>query len=60
MTKIPKVPKSVEPKPRKRATADDPVQYKHFREFAREHETDESKQLFDNTFRTLVKKPADR
>lgn len=42
-----------EPKPRKRK-ADDPEQYRRFREFAREHEADGSPEEFDRRFRRLV------
>jgi hypothetical protein len=56
MTKTPKDRKSPESKSRKRA-ADDPAQYKRFRDFAREHETDEDKSVFDKTFAALVVKP---
>lgn len=43
-----------EPKPRKRK-ADDPEQYERFRQFAREHGSDESEEAFERTFRKLVK-----
>ena len=49
MTKIPKTRKSAEAKPRKQA-ADDPAQYKRFRDFAREHEADERIEAFDDSF----------
>jgi hypothetical protein len=41
------------PKTRKRK-ADDLAQYERFREFAREHEADESVETFDRTFKKLV------
>lgn len=56
MTKRQKAQKSAETQSRKRA-ADDPAQYKRFREFAREHESDEGKEAFDSTFEKIVTKP---
>ena len=55
MTKTTKARTSPEAKSRKRA-ADDPEQYKRFREFAREHQADEGKEQFDDTFAKLVRK----
>lgn len=42
-----------EPKTRKRK-ADDPEQYRRFREFAREHEAGESEEAFERAFRKLI------
>jgi hypothetical protein len=39
-----------EPKTR-RHSADNPAQYEHFREAARKHETGESKEVFERSFR---------
>jgi hypothetical protein len=48
-----KVRAKTDPKTRNRRS-DDPEQYKRFREFAREHETDESEDAFAKTFKTLI------
>jgi hypothetical protein len=40
-------------KTRKRK-ADDPEQYERFREFAREHQTDDDPDAFDRQFRKIV------
>jgi hypothetical protein len=56
MTKTPRAQKSVEAKPRKRA-ADNPEQYRRFREFARDHDADESKETFNLTVERLLKRP---
>jgi hypothetical protein len=55
MAKTPKARKSPETKPRKQP-ADDPAQYKRFREFAREHDANESKEKFDAAFERIVGK----
>jgi hypothetical protein len=44
-----------EPKTRKRK-ADDPAQYERFREFAREHESDDDLEAFDRKFRNIVRR----
>jgi hypothetical protein len=41
------------PKAQKRK-ADDPDQYERFRQFAREHETDQSEEAFERAFKRLV------
>ena len=55
MTKTPKPQKKPETKSRKR-TADDPAQYKRFRDFARDHEAAENNESFDKTFEALITK----
>lgn len=55
MKTTPKASKSAEAKLRKRS-ADDSAQYKRFREFAREHETDDNKDTFDKIFEKIVTK----
>jgi hypothetical protein len=50
-----KTRKGVGAKSRKRA-ADDPEQYKRFREFAREHEADDDNKRFDSTLEKLIRK----
>jgi hypothetical protein len=56
MPKTPRQQKSAEAKSRKRA-ADDPAQYKRFREFARDQQADETKEAFDRIFETIIKTP---
>jgi hypothetical protein len=43
-------------KARKRKT-DDLEQYERFRQFALEHETDESEEEFSRAFKTIIRKP---
>ena len=45
-----------EPKKTRKRKADDPEQYERFREFAREHETDDSPETFDRTFTELLRR----
>jgi hypothetical protein len=47
--------RKVAPKPPSRKI-EDKAQYERFREFSREHETDESAETFDQAFRKLVKR----
>jgi hypothetical protein len=55
MTTKPKAQTKAEPKTRKRkVAADDPEQYKRFREFAREVEADDDSAAFDRAFRKIV------
>jgi len=48
-----KKPRS-EPKNRKRTPADNPEQYERFRQFAREHETDEDPEAFERAARKVI------
>jgi hypothetical protein len=55
MTKTPRAHERDGAKPRKPIAADNPEQYKRFREFAREHEANGSKEDFDKSFERIVK-----